>query len=579
MPRDNAPSNRKTGRIGATVRSRLVLMALSLIAPAAVFMVLLAGIAYRENQQRFEQQLIATTRALAVATDRQIAQGQATLQALSISPALRSGDFESFEKQARGAVPDRKAWVVLSSSDRQIVNTLVPPGTRLPPSKLPAQVWQKLGQGSPRVSDLTTGTLIGRYIIAIDAPVVIAGRLHALSYIQEPRAFESLFQAQGLPIRWTGAIIDGNSVLIARSRSADQFRGRKATPDLQAAMSKSDEGVVRSFNLEGDPTLSAFSRSPVNGWTFVVGVPRSELNNSIFRSMFGLVLATLALLAIGLILAIAFSLQISRQVRSLAMDARSITDNQIVESRDDDLEETAQVREALHRASLALRAREAEQTLAADRQDVMINELNHRVKNTLAMVQSLARQSFGGRDETPGLAAFNDRLLALSRAHDLLTERTWLDADLVDVVTRTLEPYGKQARPSGPSVLLAPNAAVTLSMVFHELATNAVKYGSLSLPEGRVEVNWSVHSDQRLTIIWRERGGPAVRKPDRGGFGARLIAASVKHEFAGTVQTDFLESGLVCSMTLPLSERLTGPAPTIAETNWSSLAPGVPAQD
>ena len=79
--------------------------------------------------------------------------------------------------------------------------------------------------------------------------------------------------------------------------------------------------------------------------------------------------------------------------------------------------------------------------------------------------------------------------------------------------------------------------------------------------------------------IWRERGGPAVRKPDRGGFGARLIAASVKHEFAGTVQTDFLESGLVCSMTLPLSERLTGPAPTIAETNWSSLAPGVPAQD
>jgi two-component sensor histidine kinase len=554
-------------------------MALSLVAPAAIFMIMLAGIAYRESQQRYEQQLIATTRALAVATDRQIAQGQATLQALSISPALRSGDFTSFEKQARDVAPDRRAWIVLSNSDRQLVNTLAAPGTRLPPAKLPDPVWAALSQGSPRVSNLTRGTLIGRYIIAIDTPVVIGGRLYVLSFIQEPRAFESIFQAQDLPISWTGAIIDGNSVLIARSRSADQFRGRKALPELRAAMSRSLEGVVRSYNLERIPTLSAFSRSPVNGWTFVVGVPRSELNSSIFRSMFGLVLATLALLVIGISLALAFSMQISRQVRSLAMDARAITDNQIVESRDDDLEETAQVREALHRASLALRAREAEQALAAGRQEVMINELNHRVKNTLAMVQSLARQSFGALDVTPGLASFNERLLALSRAHDLLTERTWLDADLADVVSRTLEPYGEQARTSGPSVLLAPNAAVTLSMVLHELANNAVKYGSLSRPQGRVDVTWNVHRDQRLTIIWREQDGPAVRRPEQSGFGARLISASIRHEFAGTVLTDYLPGGLVCSMTLPLGERLTGAATAPLETSPGDRPGADPPQD
>ncbi len=550
-----------SSRAGPSVRSRLVLMAISLVAPAAIFMVLLAGGAYRESQQQYEQQLIATTRALAVATDRQISQGQATLQALSISPALRAGDFKSFEQQAREAVPDGRAWIVLSDQERQIVNTLAAPGARLPAVSLPASAWTRLQQGYPRVSNLTTGTLLGGYIIAIDVPVVIGGRLHVLSYIQEPNAFESIFRAQDLPVSWTGAIIDGNYALVSRSRSADQMRGKLATQDMREAIRKSEEGVVQTFNLEGTPTLSAFSRSPINGWTFIVGVPRVELNSSILRSMLGLSLATLALLAIGIALAVAFSLQISRQVRSLAMDARAITDNQIVERRDDDLEETAQVREALHRASLALRAREAERTLAADRQEVMIHELNHRVKNTLAMVQSLARQSFISEVETGGLASFSDRLLALSRAHDLLTERTWLDADLVDVVARTLEPYGDQARRSGPSVLLAPNAAVTLSMVLHELATNAVKYGALSAPSGRIEVIWNVHSDGRLTVVWRERGGPSVAPPAKSGFGARLIDASIRHEFGGTIQTDYLASGLVCSMTLPLSERLTGPLP------------------
>jgi two-component sensor histidine kinase len=540
-------------------------MALSLVAPAVVLMIMLAGAAYRENQDRYQQQLIATTRALAVATDRQIAQGQVTLQALSISPALRSGDYAAFEAQARDAMTGRAAWLVLSDDRRQILNTRAPNGARLPLTSLPEPIWKGLRDGRTTVSNLTTGTLVKQPIIAIDMPVVIEGRLHALSFIQEPAAFESLFTAQHLPDSWTGSIVDRNAMLVARSRDGARMRGRQASPDMRAAMARGNEGVVLSRTLEGTPTLSAFSRSPNYGWTFIVGVPRRELNATAMRSVIGLSMATGALLVIGLLLALVFSLQISRQVRSLAQDAQAISDNEIVETQAEDLAETAQVREALHRASLALRARREEQAAAAGRQNVMINELNHRVKNTLAMVQSLARQSLGRRGDDPLIDTFTERLVALSRAHDLLTERAWQNADLGEVVGRTLELHGRRATSLGPEVSLTPNAAVTLSMVFHELATNAVKYGALSRAEGGVEVHWSVDgpADHRtLTMIWRERGGPFVQAPKPPGFGSRLITASIQHEFGGTAQTEHLPAGLVCTLTVPLSERLTGPPAT-----------------
>ena len=554
-PQSLVPALRKA--IGPSVRSRLVLMALSLVIPAIILMVLLTANAYRESQARYEQQLVATTRALAVATDRQISQGVATLETLALSPALQTGDFAAFERQARETAPGRTAWILLADEQRQVLNTLAAPGAALPKPSRSAAAWKAMHQGRTKVSDLVIGQVAKRPIIAIDMPVVVKGKLYSLSLIQEPSAFESIFRSQRLPKTWTGAILDQEHRLIARSVDGERLRGRKATDDLRAGLEKSAEGVVLSHTLTGTATLSGFSRSPSYGWTFVVGVPRTEVYAAVTQSVIGLSAATGLLLILGVLLAIGFSIQISRQVRSLAADAALIAENRIVETRPDDLTETAQVREALHQASLALRVREEEQTAAAARQEVMINELNHRVKNTLAMIQSLARQSFSGA-EPAALDAFTERLVALSRAHDLLTERTWLNADLSDVVARTLGPFGDRARFSGPPLCLSPNSAVTMSMILHEMATNAVKYGALSAPEGLVEVLWTLDGDHSLTLIWRERGGPEVTVPNRDGFGSRLITASVQHEFGGQVQVEHLPQGLACTLVIPLTERLTG---------------------
>jgi len=206
-----------------------------------------------------------------------------------------------------------------------------------------------------------------------------------------------------------------------------------------------------------------------------------------------------------------------------------------------------------------------ERRRAEERQRLLVNELNHRVKNTLALVQGLALQSFkDGRDMAEARAAFQLRLAALAAAHDLLTRESWEGATLEALAAETLGLHdGGEARIAwqGPPVRLNPKAAVSLVMALHELCTNAAKYGALSVPGGRVEVGWSVDGDL-LTILWRERGGPPVRPPERRGFGFRMIERALAADLDGSARLDFEPEGLICRIEASLADAATrGEAP------------------
>jgi len=198
---------------------------------------------------------------------------------------------------------------------------------------------------------------------------------------------------------------------------------------------------------------------------------------------------------------------------------------------------------------------------AEDRQRLLLDELNHRVKNTLASVQSIAMQTLRHAENPAAFnEAFIERIYALARAHELLTEASWDGASLIDVIERTLQVHvadRRQVALSGPPVRLGPNAAVTLNMVFHELATNAAKYGALSIPEGRIDVTWATASGRDAIVIdWRESRGPPVAEPGRRGFGSRLIERGLTREMGGEAQMDFLPAGLHCHIVLPMSAKL-----------------------
>jgi PAS domain S-box-containing protein len=203
---------------------------------------------------------------------------------------------------------------------------------------------------------------------------------------------------------------------------------------------------------------------------------------------------------------------------------------------------------------------------AEERQRLLVDELNHRVKNTLATVQSIAMQTRRGSQTLPTFeAAFLSRLDALAGVHDLLSQVSWEGASLAAVVRETLAPHlgegeaGQRLDLSGPDVRLGPNAAVTLTMAFHELATNAAKYGALSVGTGKVEVHWradDVAAPSEIEITWRELGGPAVRVPARKGFGTRFLERGLAREFDGIVVLEFAPGGVCCRMRMPLSVKL-----------------------
>ncbi|MCG7360550.1 PAS domain S-box protein [Roseomonas sp. ACRSG] len=203
---------------------------------------------------------------------------------------------------------------------------------------------------------------------------------------------------------------------------------------------------------------------------------------------------------------------------------------------------------------------------------LLLRELDHRVKNTFATVQAVAAQTLRHAGAPPSLRdTFEARLLALARSHEILARGGWDEAPLWEVVERTLEAYtadGEASRVSmnGPPVRLAPNITVTLNLALHELATNAAKHGALSASGGHVEISWLLEhrvGDQRpvIVVLWRERRGPAVRPPERRGFGSLLLQQALPGESGGEVVLDFALEGVECCMRLPLASSEEGDAP------------------
>jgi PAS domain S-box-containing protein len=202
------------------------------------------------------------------------------------------------------------------------------------------------------------------------------------------------------------------------------------------------------------------------------------------------------------------------------------------------------------------------------RVNTLINELNHRVKNNLAVVQSIVSQTLKATEASADTKrAIESRLIAIARSHDILTGEDWRGADLEVIVEQALLPFRvegtRDVSIAGPPVYLTPKAALAFSMALHELATNALKYGALKAAGGRLKISWSLSSSKEasLTFSWEESGGPDVRPPKKRGFGSALIEEVLPLELGGIVKTEFATQGLKCTIVMPL-DRLSPPQTT-----------------
>jgi two-component sensor histidine kinase len=191
-----------------------------------------------------------------------------------------------------------------------------------------------------------------------------------------------------------------------------------------------------------------------------------------------------------------------------------------------------------------------------------MREVSHRSKNLLAVVQAIAGQT---ARHSPGIEAFQDRfsqrIAAMARSQDLLVGSNWAGATVADLVRMQLSPFAEEMSSridvAGPSLELKPNAVHSITLALHELATNAAKYGALSVPDGRVAIDWEA-AGERFRMSWRERGGPPVTPPAKKGFGHVVISEMVAGSLHGNVTLDYAREGLLWAIDVPRSGVVVG---------------------
>jgi two-component sensor histidine kinase len=384
----------------------------------------------------------------------------------------------------------------------------------------------------------------------------------------------------GLDLEWLGRqlkqrgvsrggtilIADRTGTVVSREPFPEKYVGKKINDSLgRIRMSK--PGVEDVVGLDGVPRIIGYIPASLTPFGLYVstGISRSEAFGPIDRA----VRNSIALFALGS--AVAFLLAwlvgesiIRRPLMRMVATAEAWRRGHDaartgIVGRNDEIGILGQTFDRLMDENAM---REELRATAEERREILVHELAHRVKNTLATVQSIASLSFRNSQGPEALRQFHDRLQALVRSHDLLTRKNWQHADLSEIAEAAMAPLreerGHRFAISGPPVSLPPTTAVPMAMIMHELCTNALKYGALSNETGRVTVNWTTRTDPggiAISLIWSESGGPTIQPPDEEGFGTRLIA-NLSRQLGGESSFRYPPSGVVCHLSIvsPLEE-------------------------
>ncbi|MFC7737171.1 sensor histidine kinase [Roseomonas sp. GCM10028921] len=551
------------GRRERTVRTRLILIALSVALPAALALGLAALEGWRTARERTDTMLRARAEALANGVARELALVRAMLEALATSPALAGGDLAAFHTQTVRATQGTNVRIVLTAPDgRVLVNSRVPWGTTLPPRGDQDIVRQVFATGESQVSDLYTGPMTGEHLVSVDVPVrgPDGTVLYDLNIGFIGASISRALVDQRLPATWRATVLDGKGVLVARSHGTEHFAGRMAAPQSLEAI-RAGINPFETTAQEGLAVRGAHAPVPGTRWTAVVVVPQEELARPLRAALITAAATGGGLLLLGLSLALWQGRRLTAAFSALAAGADALGRGEVAARPPRGVVEASRVGAALSRAAGALAEREAERADADRRQAILINELNHRVKNTLATVQAIAAQTLR-REQGEGAQAFTDldhRLRALARAHDLLVAGTWSDTPLPRVVRAALAPWTEAGRIRIAChcgrilTTLRPAQAQALVLALHELATNAAKYGAISTPEGVVSVTCAADRDG-ARVEWVESGGPRLDPgvQPRRGFGTRLLERALPRELGARSQVSlhFEPEGLRAVITI-----------------------------
>jgi two-component sensor histidine kinase len=492
---------------------RLALLVAGTTLPLIVFAAIIVFEGYRRDRDAATERVLETVRSIRLVLDAEVERITSALQVLAHTNAMREGNFEGFRRVVPGFLDQYSKDGILLVADREgreLFSSDMPDSSSLPTRNNREIVAQVFATKTPQYSNLFFGANKKHLIVTVEVPVLRDGEVvYDISFSPPIEMFQSILERQRPGEDWTISIFDRQGITFARVPNPKETIGKQAPPSLFAAMSRQAEATLPTVSLEGVPLITTYVRSSLTGWTVAAGIAQASLVGPLWRNLaITSVLGTLLLLT-GLAFAVRMATTIARG-------------------------------EMLH--------------------NMLIEELNHRVKNTLAILQAIAMQTFQSASKSER-DKFEGRLGALAEAHNLLSEEKWRGSGLEDVIGRVLQPFvpnnPERVRMSGPPVPLPPRLAVIISMIVHEIATNAAKYGALSNETGTVRLDWEILEDNgrpKLRWIWAESGGPAVSTPVKRGFGSRLIERSARDQLGGEATVDFLPRGVVYTLTCALDD-------------------------
>ncbi|WP_332698305.1 sensor histidine kinase [Devosia sp.] len=359
--------------------------------------------------------------------------------------------------------------------------------------------------------------------------------------------------AQGSAI----TIADRNGIIIAREPLPERFVGMKVPDEYMSRITGLAAGTMQIMSPDGPERIVGYQPATRPLGLYVsTGIPVLEamapINEATLR---GVLLA-----GIGGVLAMLLALIIGRRfirrpvLRLLStIHAWRAGNHTARTGMLPGRAEFHQVGQAIDNLLDELDRRQTAQLEAEQHRDLLARELDHRIKNLLATVQAVARQSFrDAQTAETALQAFYGRLAVMADAHKLLTAQQNESADIEAVIRTAIDPFSGSEHPrlglSGPSVQLHAKAALSLAMALHELCTNATKYGALSSETGRVDIGWALTDDHKILMTWRESGGPPINPPETRGFGSRMIERALAADLGATVMFDYAPDGLICTI-------------------------------
>jgi two-component sensor histidine kinase len=483
---------------------RLGLLVAGTTLPLIVFAAGIVFHNYEQDRKDATQRVLETVRSIRLVLDAEMQRMTGSLQVLTLTDSLRGGDFQGFRRIAMGFLEqygEDGVIIVADREGRQLFSSVTEDTANTPPRNNRAIIDKVFATKLPQYSNLFAGAVRKRMIVTVEVPVIRNGEvLYDISFSPPIELFQNIVEKQRPSDDWTISIFDAEGINFARVPNPQDTVGKRAAPLLYAGLSRAPEATLPTVSLEGVPLITSYARSALTGWTVAAGISQASLVAPLWRNL----AITSAIGGLLLLTGLAFAVRMATTI------ARG---------------------ETLH--------------------DLLIEELNHRVKNTLAILQAIATQTFRSATRAER-EKFEGRLGALAEAHNLLSKVKWQGSELHDVIERVLQPYllnnPERIKIFGPKVPLSPRLAVVLSMIVHEIATNAAKYGALCNDTGTVALDWEVieeNSKRKLRMIWRETGGPPVTAPVQRGFGSRLIERSARDQLGGEATVDFLPRGVV----------------------------------